>query len=88
MQLIRQPEHEWDLAMIKRNITRAGDLWQIVDRQLGQTRWLAGEDFTMGDVPLGIPAYTWMGCRQRRLAWRTAARSSPMSGAGTTSCRR
>lgn len=60
MQLIRQPEHEWDLAMIKRNITRAGDLWQIVDRQLSQTRWLAGEDFTMGDVPLGILAYTWM----------------------------
>ena len=51
------------MVMIKRNITRAGELWQIVDRQLGQTRWLAGDDFTMGDVPLGILPTPGWSCR-------------------------
>jgi glutathione S-transferase len=35
-------------------------MWRIVDRQLGHTKWLAGDEFTMGDVPLGILMYTWM----------------------------
>ena len=60
MQLVRQPEREWDMEMIRRNVAKSGEIWQIVDRQLGQTKWLAGDDFTMGDVPLGILAYTWM----------------------------
>jgi len=60
MQLIRSPQHEWDMTMISKNIARAGELWKVVDRQLGKTKWLAGDDFTMGDVPMAILAYTWM----------------------------
>lgn len=60
MQLIRSPENEWDREMIRKNITRAGEVWTIVDAQLGKTKWMAGDTLTMGDVPLAILAYTWM----------------------------
>ncbi len=60
MQLIRSPQAEWDMSMITKGITRSSELWKIVDQQLGKTKWLAGDDFTMGDVPLAILAYTWM----------------------------
>ena len=57
--LVRSPQADWDMKMICTNIPRVADLWKIADRQLGKTKWLAGEDFTLGDVPLAILAYTW-----------------------------
>ena len=60
MQLIRSPQDQWDMKMIATNIAKVGELWKVVDRQLSKTKWLAGDDFTMGDVPIGIQIYTWM----------------------------
>ena len=31
----------------------------ILDRYLGETAYVAGDDFTMGDIPVGIYAYRW-----------------------------
>ena len=59
MQLVRSPQSEWDMKMISTNIARVAQVWTIAERQLGKTKWLAGDEFTMGDVPLAILAYTW-----------------------------
>ena len=59
MQLVRAPQENWDMKLISTNVLRLAELWKTADRQLGKTQWLTGNDFTMGDVPLGILAYTW-----------------------------
>ena len=59
MQLVRAPQEEWDMKMISTNIPKAAQAWKIADKQLGKTKWLTGDDFTVGDVPLAILAYTW-----------------------------
>ena len=59
MQLVRYPQDTWDMKMISTNIPKVAEAWKIADRQLGKTRWLTGEDFTVGDIPLAILAYTW-----------------------------
>jgi glutathione S-transferase len=59
MQLVRSPQDTWDMKMISTNIPKVAEAWKIADRQLGRTKWLTGEDFTVGDIPLAILAYTW-----------------------------
>jgi glutathione S-transferase len=59
MQLVRSPQENWDMKMISTNIPKVAEAWKIADRQLGKTKWLTGDDFTVGDVPLAILAYTW-----------------------------
>ena len=59
MQLVRSPQAEWDMKMISTNVPKVAQNWKIVDRQLGKTKWLTGDDFTVGDIPLAILAYTW-----------------------------
>ena len=59
MQLVRLPQEEWDMKMISANIPKAALAWTIADRQLGKTKWLTGDDFTVGDIPVAILAYTW-----------------------------
>lgn len=59
VQIVRFKPEDRDMKMIATNIEKAAGLWKMVDRQLGKTKWLAGDDFTMGDIPLGILMYTW-----------------------------
>ena len=59
MQLVRAPQEQWDMKMISANIPKAALAWTIADRQLGKTQWLTGDDFTVGDIPAAILAYTW-----------------------------
>jgi glutathione S-transferase len=60
VQIVRFAPEKRDMAMIASNIPKAAELWKVLDRQLGETKWLAGDTFTVGDIPLGILAYTWM----------------------------
>ncbi len=59
VQIVRFAPEKRDMTMIAANIEKAAGMWKIVDRQLAATKWLTGENFTMGDVPLGILMYTW-----------------------------
>lgn len=31
----------------------------IVDEELARRPWLSGEDFGIGDIPMGVYAHTW-----------------------------
>ena len=33
--------------------------WQTVEDQLAKSRYLGGEEFSLGDIPLGVWAYRW-----------------------------
>ncbi len=56
---VRTPEAERDHDAIARARDLLEHNFAIVDRYLGETRFLAGDDFTMGDIPVGIAAYRW-----------------------------
>jgi len=59
MQLVRLPPAERDRAQIG---TAREDLiaaFRILDAELGRRRFIAGEHFSMGDIPIGVHAHRW-----------------------------
>jgi glutathione S-transferase len=58
-QLVRTPEAERDRAVIEQATTKTNAAIAILERELGRKRFLAGDDFTFGDIPLGAAAQRW-----------------------------
>jgi glutathione S-transferase len=59
LNLVRTPESERDQAAITRSVATSARLLAVLDRYLGETPWLSGEAFGIGDIPMGVYAYTW-----------------------------
>jgi len=51
--LIRTPEAERDMPAIERAAQEIGPVWQILDEHLSSRPFVAGDQLTMGDIPLG-----------------------------------
>lgn len=59
MGLIRTPEEKRDRTAIANALQKSTRAWQILDEHLAKNQYLAGDAFTMGDIPLGIWVYRW-----------------------------
>ncbi len=57
--LVRTPESERDMGDIRRGIERGYEVWGILDKHLANQPYVAGDAFTMGDIPLGPQAHRW-----------------------------
>ncbi len=57
--LVRTPEAERDMEAIGRARDGLAGAMAILDRYLGETAFVAGPDFSMGDIPVGIAAFRW-----------------------------
>ncbi len=57
MGLIRTPPEKRDPAVIAASQAKTTEAMKILDTQLGRTKFVAGEQFSMGDLPLGIMVY-------------------------------
>jgi len=57
--LVRDPPEKRNQEAIEKSRAATESNLEIVDAQLAKTAWLAGDDFTMGDIPAGIYAYRW-----------------------------
>ena len=57
--LVRTAAEERDMAAIGAARDRAARLFGMLDAALAGADFVAGEDFTMGDIPVGIAAYRW-----------------------------
>lgn len=57
--LVRMPPEKRDQAQIDRNIPLSGKILGIVDQHLGSNQYMAGEAFSMGDIPLGTLMYRY-----------------------------
>jgi glutathione S-transferase len=57
--LVRTPEAERDHAAIEAAAGRLGGLWQRLDSHLAGRSFVAGERFTMGDIPVGAACYRY-----------------------------
>jgi len=58
--LVRTPPAERDARAIAESVARSGELLAMVDAVLANRPYIAGDAFTMGDIPLGCHAYNWM----------------------------
>lgn len=57
--LVRRPAAERDMSAVARASDRAGAKMQLLDRHLATARWLSGNEFGIGDIPMGVYAHTW-----------------------------
>ena len=57
--LIRTPAEKRDLAAIKTSQDKTTDCMKILDAQLAKTPFVAGADFSYGDIPVGVMCYRY-----------------------------
>jgi len=57
--LVRTAPEERDMSRIAAAISRAGELWAMVDAHLANNDYIAGRHFSMGDIPLGPQIHRW-----------------------------
>lgn len=55
--LIRTPPEKRDDAAIAESQKKTTAAMQILDAQLGKTKYVAGDVFSYGDIPVGVMAY-------------------------------
>ncbi len=93
--LIRTPEDKRDMAAIAASQNKTTDAMKILDAQLGRTEYVAGEAFSMGDIPVGVMAYRfrqicpdrpemrnlerWYASLQQRQAFKEHVEAIPLS---------
>jgi glutathione S-transferase len=57
--LVRTPAAQRDMPAIAAAVVKLGDVWSILDRQLAKHAYVAGPDFTIADIPVGVHVHRW-----------------------------
>jgi glutathione S-transferase len=57
---IRSSEQERNLAELEKNRLIMQKMLRILDRQLSVHPWVAGEHFTLADIPLALIVHRWL----------------------------
>ena len=57
--LIRTVPEKRDMAAIKKSAVDAGKVWARLDEKLAGKHYVAGQHFTMGDIPVGCFVHRW-----------------------------
>lgn len=58
--LVRTPPEKRDLAAIEKARVDTAALWSRLDAHLATRPYVAGDSFTMGDIPAGAMCYRWL----------------------------
>ena len=58
--LVRTEPGKRDMQAIAEARQRTEESWRLLDRHLAGRRYVTGDAFTMGDIPLGAFAYRWL----------------------------
>lgn len=58
--LIRTPPEKRNEAVIAESLLKTGELLRLVDLHLASRSYLAGDDFTIGDIPAGCAIWRWL----------------------------
>src|SRR5262245_2987235 len=58
--LVRTPPEKRDQASIDAGRQKIGEALMIMDAQLAKTEWLASDEFSYGDIPLGPIVHRYM----------------------------
>ena len=52
------PEHR-NMGAIEAGMIKLGHAYALLDAQLAHHAWIAGPDFTLADIPVGVHAHRW-----------------------------
>ena len=66
-QLVRTPAGQQDARQIAESNAEVEPLMATLDAHLAQHEFIAGERFTMADIPLGCEVHRWFGLPQQRV---------------------
>ena len=66
--LIRTPKEQQDAAAIQRSLDDTAKMMAILDAQLADRRFITGDTFTMGDIPIGCGVHRWLNLPAERPA--------------------
>ena len=58
-QLVRTEPAKRDMAAVQAAVKTLHGLWPIVDQHLSKQTYIAGDAFSMADIPIGCMAYRW-----------------------------
>jgi glutathione S-transferase len=58
--LVRTPPEKRDMAAIEQNRAKVAELLAILDRALSGKHYVAGDQLTIGDIPVGCMVQLWM----------------------------
>jgi len=59
LNLVRRASADRDAAAVAASATRCAKQMAILDEALAQSPWLSGAEFGIGDIPMGVYAYTY-----------------------------
>lgn len=57
--LIRTPSSNVDHGKVRDAAMQLGDVWGVLDKQLRDSPYVAGDELTIGDIPLGVACYRY-----------------------------
>ena len=57
--LVRTPPEKRNMKEIEESTQKLGASFRIVDARLADRDYIAGKNFSMGDIPLGVGAFRW-----------------------------
>ena len=57
--LIRTPPDQRNMAQIEAEAEKLGQMFAVLEHSLGDKDYVAGSDFTMGDIVVGVYVYRW-----------------------------
>jgi glutathione S-transferase len=57
--LIRTPPEKRDMGAIDAASARLGDIWRVLDHHLASRPFVAGDQLTMGDIPVGAMCHRY-----------------------------
>jgi glutathione S-transferase len=57
--LIRTPAEKRNMADIADNAVKTNDVFKVLEQGLAGKQYVAGDRFTMGDIPVGVYVYRW-----------------------------
>jgi glutathione S-transferase len=58
--LVRTPPAERDAAAIEAGNKKTNEVFGLLEGFLAKRKFVAGNEFSMGDIPLGIQAFRWV----------------------------
>lgn len=72
--LVRTPPEKRNMAEVEEHRKKLAASLAIVDAQLSTRDYLAGNRFSMGDIPMGVAAYRWFNLPIERPDYRNLER--------------
>jgi glutathione S-transferase len=64
--LVRTPADKRNLAQIEADAEKTAQQLQVLEQCLADRSYVAGQNFTMGDIVVGVTVYRWYGLEVKR----------------------